>query len=170
CHASPEIAKRTGVHLVQPLAAYGQSVHARALEQGKNAASCTSCHGSHDILPASSPQSRVNHQRVPATCGTCHGEVAKIFATSVHGQAAARGVREAPVCTDCHGEHRILSPNEAGSPVFATNLPKMTCGRCHGDIRVTEKFGLAANAVSAFEDSYHGLAGRAGNRTVANCA
>jgi cytochrome b subunit of formate dehydrogenase len=170
CHASPEIAKHTGVHLIQPLAAYNQSVHARALAQGKHAANCSSCHGSHDILPASSPQSRVNHQRVPETCGTCHGEVAKVFATSVHGKAAARGVREAPVCTDCHGEHRILSPSEPGSPVSATNLPKMTCGHCHGDARVTEKFGLAANGVSAFEDSYHGLAGRAGNRTVANCA
>jgi len=170
CHASQEIAKRTGLHLIQPLAAYRQSVHARALAQGKHAASCSSCHGSHDILPASDAKSRVNHQRVPDTCGTCHAGIAKAFALSVHGQAAARGVREAPVCTDCHGEHRILSPTDAGSPVFATNLPKVTCGHCHGDIRVTEKFGMAANAVSAFEDSYHGLAGRAGNRTVANCA
>ena len=170
CHAAPEIARRTGLHLVQPLAAFQQSVHARAIAAGKTAANCSSCHGSHDILPASNPNSKVNHQKVPETCGTCHGDIAKAFAQSVHGQAAARGLREAPVCTDCHGEHRILSPREPGSPVFATNLPKMTCGRCHGDLRVSEKFGMAANAVTAFEDSYHGLAGRAGNRTVANCA
>ena len=170
CHASQEIAKRTGLHLIQPLAAYRASVHARAIAAGKHAADCSSCHGSHDILAASDAKSRVNHLKVPETCGTCHGDIAKAFAASVHGEAAARGVREAPVCTDCHGEHRILSPKEPGSPVFATNLPKMTCGRCHGDVRVTEKFGLAANAVSAFEDSYHGLAGRAGNRTVANCS
>jgi cytochrome b subunit of formate dehydrogenase len=170
CHASPVIAKRTGLHLIQPLEAYRQSVHARGIAEGKHAADCSSCHGSHGILPASDPKSQVNHQQVVATCGTCHGEIAKVFATSVHGQAAARGVREAPVCTDCHGEHRILSPREPGSPVFATNLPKVTCGRCHGDVRVTEKFGLATGTVSAFEDSYHGLAGRAGNRVAANCA
>ena len=68
------------------------------------------------------------------------------------------------------GAGRILGPADQGSPVYATNLPKMTCGRCHGDLRVTEKFDLKADAVQAFEDSFHGLAGRSGNRTVANCA
>lgn len=170
CHASPEIAKRTGVRLIQPLAAFQASVHARALAAGKEAATCSSCHGSHDIRPAADPQSQVNHQRVPEMCGACHAEIAKVFATSIHGQAAARGLREAPVCTDCHGEHRILGPSEPGSPVFATNLPKMTCGRCHGDLRLTEKFDIDGHTVSAFEDSFHGLAGRAGDQTVANCA
>lgn len=170
CHASPEIAKQTGVRLIQPLAAYQASVHARAVSAGKHAAHCASCHGAHDVLPASAPTSRVNHLKVPETCGTCHAGIARAFAASVHGEAAARGVREAPVCTDCHGEHRILAPSEPGSPVFASNVPKMTCGRCHGDVRITEKFGLAASTVAAFEDSYHGLAGRAGNQTVANCS
>jgi cytochrome b subunit of formate dehydrogenase len=170
CHASPEIAKRTGLHLVQPLAAYNASVHARAIREGKPAADCASCHGSHGILPASDPASKVNHQNVPGTCGECHGEIAKAFAASVHGQAAARGVREAPVCTDCHGEHRILAPSDPGSPVFATNLPKMTCGRCHGDLRISQKYGMPSDVVASFDDSYHGLAGRSGSQTVANCA
>ncbi len=170
CHASPEIAKRTGLHLVQPLAAYNASVHARAIREGKPAADCASCHGSHGILPASDAASKVNHQNVPGTCGECHTEIAKAFAASVHGQAAARGVREAPVCTDCHGEHRILAPSDPGSPVFATNLPKMTCGRCHGDLRISQKYGMPSDVVASFDDSYHGLAGRSGSQTVANCA
>jgi cytochrome b subunit of formate dehydrogenase len=169
CHANPKMLARAGVRIALPLGAYTDSVHARAVARGEHAATCSSCHGSHGILPASDPKSSVNHRNVPGTCGACHAAIAKVFAGSVHGRAAARGVREAPVCTDCHGEHRILSPNEPGSPVFATNLPKMTCGRCHGDVRIAEKFGIA-NTVPAFEDSYHGLAGRAGNRTVANCA
>lgn len=170
CHASPEIAKRTGVHLIQPLAAYNASVHARAIREGKAAADCASCHGSHGILPASDPASMVNHLKVPETCSQCHGEIAEAFAASVHGQAATRGVREAPVCTDCHGEHRILAPTDPDSPVFASNVPKMTCERCHGDLRVSDKFGMASGVVSSFEDSFHGLAGRSGNQTVANCA
>lgn len=170
CHASPEIAKRTGMHLIQPLAAYNASVHAQAIREGKPAADCASCHGSHDILPAADAASQVNHQRVPSTCGECHGEIAKAFAASVHGQAATRGMREAPVCTDCHGEHRILAPSDPGSPVSATNLPKMTCGRCHGDLRVSEKYGMPADVVASFDDSYHGLAGKSGSQTVANCA
>jgi cytochrome b subunit of formate dehydrogenase len=170
CHASPEIARRTGVHLIQPLAAYNASVHAKAIREGRPAADCASCHGSHGILPASDAASKVNHQQVPATCGECHADIAKAFAGSVHGQAATRGVREAPVCTDCHGEHRILAPSDPGSPVSATNLPRMTCGRCHGDVRVSQKYGMPSDVVASFDDSYHGLAGKAGNQTVANCA
>ncbi len=170
CHSDGETGKRMGGRLIRPLAAYNASVHARALRGGKPAADCASCHGSHDIRPPADAASKVNHQRVPATCGECHGEIAKAFAASVHGQAAARGMREAPVCTDCHGEHRILAPNDPGSPVFATNIPRMTCGRCHGDVRVSQKYGMPSDVVASFEDSYHGLAGKAGNQTVANCA
>jgi len=170
CHADPELASEAGIKLVQPITAYSASVHAQGLERGEHAATCSSCHGSHEILASSDPRSHVNRDNVPATCAQCHGEISATFERSVHGQAAAQGIRESPVCTDCHGEHRILGPGDKGSPVFATNLPKMTCGRCHGDLRVTEKFGLKETAVEAFEDSFHGLAGRTGNATVANCA
>jgi len=170
CHADPELAAAAGIKLVQPIAAYAASVHARALERGEKAATCSSCHGSHDILPGADPRSHVNRENVPETCAQCHAEISATFEQSVHGEAAAAGIRESPVCTDCHGEHRILGPADQGSPVYATNVPKMTCGRCHGDLRVTEKFGLKSTAVEAFEDSFHGLAGRTGNATVANCA
>lgn len=170
CHADPKLAAEAGVKLVQPIAAYNASVHAQALAKGEDAATCSSCHGSHDIRAARDEQSTVNHKNVASTCGACHEEIATTFAASVHGQASARNIREAPTCTDCHGEHRILGPGDKGSPVFATNVPKMTCGRCHGDVRLTEKFALKTTAVTAFEDSFHGLAGRTGNRSVANCA
>lgn len=170
CHADPSRVSADGIKRIQPIAAYAASVHARSLAAGAAAATCSSCHGSHDILPADDPRSRVNRRNVPVTCGQCHDEIARTFASSVHGQAAARGVREAPVCTDCHGEHRILGPADEGSPVLASNVPKMACGRCHGDLRLTEKFGMKSTAVSAFADSFHGLAGKAGNLRVANCA
>ncbi|MCC6763370.1 MAG: cytochrome b/b6 domain-containing protein [Deltaproteobacteria bacterium] len=170
CHADPGLAAEAGVKLVQPIAAYNASVHANAVAAGKDAATCSSCHGTHAIRRSSDADSPTNRKNVPTTCGACHAEIAAAFATSVHGQAAAVGIREAPVCTDCHGEHRILGPSDRGSPVFASSVPKMTCGRCHGDVRLTEKFNLKATAVTAFEDSFHGLAGRAGNRSVANCA
>lgn len=170
CHADPKLGEAAGLKLVQPIAAYASSAHARAVERGEHAATCTACHGGHDILSAREPSSRVNRQNVAATCGECHGEIAEVFAASVHGIASARGIRESPTCTDCHGEHRILGPGDRGSPIFASNVANMTCGRCHGDLRVTEKFGLKATAVSAFQDSFHGLAGRAGSVSVANCA
>lgn len=170
CHADRAATTPEGVRLVQPVAAYTASVHARSLDAGKQAATCSSCHGTHEILSAAVPRSPVNRKNVPATCGQCHAEVARAFASSVHGVAAAHGIGDAPVCTDCHGEHRILGPRDAGSPVFASNVPKMACGRCHDDLRITEKFGMGRTQVAAFQDSFHGLAGKAGNVSVANCA
>jgi cytochrome b subunit of formate dehydrogenase len=79
-------------------------------------------------------------------------------------------VREAPVCTDCHGEHRILAHTEPTSPVFAANIPGQTCGGCHSSTRLSQKYGLPLDKVLAFQDSYHGLALRSGQITVANCA
>jgi cytochrome b subunit of formate dehydrogenase len=170
CHADPALGAAAGVKLVLPLAAYTASIHARGVAAGQHSATCSACHGNHKILPAADPQSRVNRGNVPGTCGDCHADIAKAYGDSVHGVAAARGSSHSPVCTDCHGEHRILGPADRSSPVYATNVPKMTCGRCHGDLRLTEKFGLKNTAVEAFWDSYHGLAGRTGATVVANCA
>ncbi len=169
CHANPEMADHFALKQVRPVEAYEASVHARAVADGKHAATCSSCHGSHSIQPAADPSSQVNRAHVPETCGQCHGEIATAYRASIHGQAAAKGVREAPVCTDCHGEHRIQAPEEPGSRVFVTNIPKLTCGSCHGDLRLAEKFGLPAEQVPSFEDSYHGLAGKTGAKTVAHC-
>jgi cytochrome b subunit of formate dehydrogenase len=170
CHANPEMADRYRFRLVRPVEAYSSSVHARAVGRGEAAPSCSDCHSSHRILPAADPGSPVYHARVPETCGVCHEAITVAYRQSVHGEAAAAGIRESPVCTDCHGEHAILSPEEHGSPVYATNIPRMTCGRCHGDLHLSDKYGLAHDKVPAYADSFHGLAMRTGQATVANCA
>jgi len=170
CHANVELAEKFNFTVVRPVEAYLASVHARAVAEGRHGAVCSDCHGIHAIFPAVDPRSKDYHARVPETCGNCHQEIAAAFRESVHGVAVARGVRDAPVCTDCHGEHRILSPKEPGSPVFPTNIPTQTCGHCHSDLRLSEKYGLSLDKVPAYEDSYHGLAARAGVQTVANCA
>jgi cytochrome b subunit of formate dehydrogenase len=74
------------------------------------------------------------------------------------------------VCTDCHGEHRILEPTRPDSPVYPTNIPKLTCERCHADVRLNQKYGLSAEKVPSYEESFHGLAARFGVTKVANCA
>src|ERR1039458_5236841 len=45
-----------------------------------------------------------------------------------------------------------------------------TCGSCHGNVRLTSSFGLPSDRVVSFNASYHGLAGKAGSQTVANCS
>ena len=170
CHSSEELASRANIHSVQPLESYTQSIHSRALAAGENAASCSDCHGAHLVLRSSDTRSSVHHEHISETCSHCHAEIAEEYERSVHGVASAQGVRESPVCTDCHGEHRILEPQHEDSPVHPSNIPKVTCERCHADVRLNEKYGLSPDKVATYEGSYHGLEARFGVTRVANCA
>jgi cytochrome b subunit of formate dehydrogenase len=170
CHANVELTAKFQIPVVRPVEAYLASAHARAVSAGKRGAVCSDCHGAHEILRGADPRASIWRTNTPDTCGKCHVEIVARYRESVHGEALARGVRGAPVCTDCHGEHRILGPSEPASPVFAANIPGDTCGRCHTDARLNEKYGLPAGRVAAFRDSYHGLALRAGQLRVANCS
>ena len=147
---------------------YALGVHGQARKHGNEGApDCALCHGSaHELL---SPQSQAFRTAVPDTCGMCHSEVVDQYRTSVHGQALARGVTQAPICNDCHGEHKILKPENAASTVNAAHI-RDTCGNCHGNVRLTSSFGLPSDRVVSFDASYHGLAGKAGSQTVANCS
>ena len=171
CHSNPDFLSRHHIPFAHPVEAYKLSVHGRAVASGNSAAaSCSDCHGNHAIFPNQDARSKINHWNVPKTCASCHSEVAKLFSESVHGQAVARGSPGAPVCTDCHGEHRILAPQEADSLVNPARVSTVTCGRCHGDERLAARYNLPADRVPSFADSYHGLESRAGGQAVANCA
>lgn len=171
CHANPQYLAKHAIPFARPVEAYRLSVHGRALAAGNNAAAtCSDCHGVHDILPARDPQSKINHWNVPQTCGACHTQIRDTYQASIHGQAVAQSMRGAPVCTDCHGEHVILAPSEPRSLVNPARVSTVTCGRCHADERLAQRYNLPLDKVPAYEDSYHGLAERAGSQTVANCA
>jgi len=42
---------------------------------------CTDCHGHHEILPKSDPDSSVSSQNVVATCGQCHENASRRFSS-----------------------------------------------------------------------------------------
>jgi len=171
CHSDPGFLSRHLIPLAHPVDSYKQSVHGRAVAAGNSkAATCNNCHGNHDIYPAMDPRSRVNHWKVAETCGTCHQKIAQTYEESVHGVAVKAGVRDAPVCTDCHGEHLILEPQNPNSPVNEANVSLETCGRCHGSARLARLYDLPVNRVPSYADSYHGLALKGGRLSAANCA
>jgi len=170
CHADPEVAAQLDATVVRPVEAYLKSAHARAVSAGKHGAVCSDCHEPHRTLPPTDPSSSIWPMTVPRTCGHCHADILEKFQRSVHGQALTLGIRDAPGCTDCHGEHRILSVSDPDSPVFVANVPRDTCGRCHGNTRLVERHNLSDKNFSAFQDSFHGLAIRAGETSVASCS
>jgi cytochrome b subunit of formate dehydrogenase len=147
---------------------YESSVHGQETKKGNAAApNCATCHS--DPHETASTRTADFRKSVPETCGMCHDKEAAEFHGSVHGKAVAQGISQAPVCTDCHGEHAILRPKNPGSSVFPTAVAE-TCGRCHGDLKLTQRFGIKTNAVSSYNESFHGLALKAGQPAVASCA
>jgi len=170
CHSNNDFLSRHRIPIAHPVEKYRQSVHGRAVMAGKNAATCSDCHGSHKILPARDDGSKVSHWNVAQTCGACHQEIARQFNESVHGEALKAGVRDAPDCTNCHGEHLILDPSNPASALNAANISAQTCGRCHADTRLARMYDLPVDRVPSYADSFHGLAVREGTLTAANCA
>ncbi len=147
---------------------YRAGVHAQARDGGRTqAASCVSCHGAHDIRPATDPASRTHHLNVAATCEACHGpqgartgapSVGAHFEDSIHGRALRKqGLVVAPNCASCHGPHEIRRKTDPASTVHRGNIVG-TCTRCHEGIR------------SAYASSVHAQAVKAGNALAPVCA
>ena len=170
CHGQKFVMEASG-HSAQPFISYEQSVHGRAVAAGsERAAVCTDCHGSHEILAAGDSKSSIFKFNVPNTCAKCHKDVQQEFAQSIHGQAIQRGNWQAPVCTDCHGIHSIKAHLDPQSSVSAQNLARVTCGRCHEGVRLTQELGIPSARTTTYLQSYHGLASEVGSPIVANCA
>ena len=170
CHGDKSVMQGSGIS-DRPFLSYRESVHAKAQAQGNiSAAVCTDCHNSHDIRPASDPQSPIAKVNIPGTCSKCHKSESAEFMQSVHGQAVMRGVSRSPVCTDCHGIHGITSPVEHATASASSAVATETCAGCHEGVTLTREFGVAGERVSSYKDSYHGLASEFGSRIVANCA
>lgn len=171
CHTDLTLATRHKIPGPEKVRRYEQSVHGRAVgKQGLLAAAvCTDCHGVHHILAAKDPSSTIAKPHIPETCGKCHRELYKRYGESIHGVALAEGIEDAPACTDCHGEHTIMRPAEPESSVYPTHVVA-TCSKCHEDVRIEKKFGLPAHRLSTYIDSYHGVANKYGDTSVANCA
>lgn len=93
----------------------------------------------------------------PVDCGSCHDDVAKIYAESLHGQAALKGEKLAPRCRDCHGTHNILPKTNPQSQVTKFNIPFM-CGRCHKEgTPVSKTYNIPQDSIlTHYSESIHG--------------
>ncbi len=124
---------------------YAASIHGVSHAMGApDAATCTSCHGAHEIVPVNQLDSPVFKFNLPRTCGKCHDNpglnkeyrlkypnVANQFLDSIHGQAMTQmGLVVAPSCNDCHGVHDIKPSVDRDSRTNHLNIAK-TCGKCH---------------------------------------
>jgi cytochrome b subunit of formate dehydrogenase len=89
CHSAHQIVNPTGNNFkaisdercgkchADRLAHYSETYHGKAMALGKpnsapEVAACYDCHGFHDILPPSNPQSHLSKTNILATCQQCH--------------------------------------------------------------------------------------------------
>ena len=144
--------------------AYATSIHGMSHAMGASgAATCTSCHGDHEIVPVKQLDSPVFKLNLPQTCARCHSnpkltheyrignpQAAANYRDSIHGQALLKmGLIVAPSCNDCHGVHDIKRSVDQSSRTNHANIAN-TCGQCHVGIE------------AVYSQSVHGQLARQG--------
>lgn len=169
CHPNVRVAFETSVHHREGIA-------------------CVSCHGGDPAAATVEGAHRggfrgsIRREEIPALCASCHADAAKmrpynlptdqraLYETSGHGRGLARGDGNVAVCTDCHGVHDILSPQNPSSPTHAQNIPA-TCGKCHADATLAARYGWTEDPQAAWASGVHGRAvSEAGNLSAPNCS
>jgi len=146
-----------------------KDIHGKGFVAGNpRAPTCYSCHGGHQILTLSSPESNLSRMNQPDACGKCHSQeklnlednitkrnLISRYKASVHYQAVKEG-KNGATCTDCHSYHNILSSANPDSTVGRTTIANV-CQKCHKD------------EVKTYLDSPHGRTLEHGNNDVPNC-
>lgn len=98
CHTAHEVETPTNGHFKQvsdqrcgkcheeSLKHYEDTYHGKAMALGKPSqapavAACYDCHGHHDVLPPTDPNSRLSQTNIVATCAQCHPDANAGFAS-----------------------------------------------------------------------------------------
>ena len=162
--------------------------HERAKKTG--AVSCNRCHKKETLEYASSAhffndvQCKDCHKgihemtfwkgdktRVIQICTACHSDDG--YSESVRGTSALAGNPDSPVCTDCHGLHKIplLKGEEPKVVEFRKEFHTEVCQKCHGDKEMMERNKVFLIATQTYYESYHGKVEKLGYpKLVAGCA
>lgn len=141
CHADVQRMRLYGLRTDQ-LSLYWTSAHGERLAKEPDAkvATCTSCHGVHDVLAAHDTRSPVHPFRQVETCGRCHSDAQRMapygldatvvekYRASVHGRALLdESHPSAPACATCHGAHGAAPPRVSDI--------EQVCGQCHSVVQ-----------------------------------
>ena len=141
CHSNPTWMRQFNKRTDQ-LSLYKTSIHGRRLlEEGDlNVATCTDCHGRHEIKRYSDLSALSHHQKIAETCATCHSDPDRmkpyklrtdqldLYKLSYHGQILYNQIPEknpslVPSCPECHGIH--------GATPAGVEEVAHVCGNCH---------------------------------------
>lgn len=149
--------------------------------------SCTDCHVRFSDNPHASPAQAIPApvasmaQKLSAkyavdavaaaACLTCHEETFKKVVSSVHGKNIfEKNQTDGAFCIDCHGTaHYIVKAKDPEAKMSRKHQVE-TCGKCHGDKKIIEKYNLQENVMESFNESFHGRKLHLGHTKVPVCA
>lgn len=129
CHDKPDLKMQTGdgktLSLHVSTDAYLKSRH--------NTNDCTDCHDDIDDGKHAKDKPAVASRRALALamnegCKSCHKKHVAQFKDSVHAVMLKQGSDKAPLCSDCHEVHTLLSVK------IATPVAQTPCLKCHEEI------------------------------------
>jgi predicted CXXCH cytochrome family protein len=128
---------------------FDAGIHGMALKRGDlYAPTCIECHGTHNVLRPTNPESPTYKINIPYMCGKCHREGAPVarvynitehnilenYTQSIHGAGLfKKGLTVTATCNNCHGNHLILPHTDPKSSISLNRIAQ-TCMTCHGRI------------------------------------
>jgi predicted CXXCH cytochrome family protein len=169
CHLNEKLFPGEDRGSAKFVAQYRTSVHASITKNDVEAAGCVDCHGDHMVQNADNPQASTVRARQMETCGKCHSDIVGKFRRSKHGQELANGNKNAPTCTDCHGEHDIKTTFSANEFSKLNLVDK--CLDCHKDGKINHKTYLGEEElISGYKESQHYKALQEGNLNAPTCS
>ncbi len=136
------------------------------------ALSCTDCHMRFSDNPHFSPSGQVppailsisseisaKYHVDPvaaAACSKCHAEIYEKVLKSVHGRnITEKHQADGAFCLDCHGSPHYILPAKDPDSMVGRARQIQTCGRCHGNRAIIEKYKLEENVMESYEESFH---------------
>lgn len=106
-----------------------------------------------------------------AACVQCHEDAYKAYKASVHGQnVIKKKSADGPVCTSCHGSPHYIQPRTSkDSRVNHFNVVE-TCGSCHEEKHLTEKYKFSPLVMERYKESFHGRKLKLGQSGAPACS
>jgi len=160
CHSAEGLEKKLAngetLSLHVPGQAFAKSVHSKI--------GCVVCHSgttleNHPPLKSKIASVRENSIELAKGCHSCHGEISKQYEGSIHATLVREGNPVAPICTDCHSPHAVMSKAAYDA---ATGAP---CSKCHDPVfkvfsgSVHGKVGLGCSNCHSAHDVIAATAG-----------
>jgi predicted CXXCH cytochrome family protein len=169
CHQDNRVNVNKETHLND----YKQSFHYIALKNGNiKAATCSNCHGPHEMKKASDPESQISKKNIDVTCGQagCHEQQKQDYSGSIHHTTLmSKENSDSPTCNNCHGAHQIVNTDSLGKDqgTKQRGIVKL-CSNCHASVEMVRNNNLP-NVATNYNESFHGLAVRGGSSKAASC-